>query len=93
MRAAKNQGSSLMRNAAVWCRIEAMRRPQRTTLTLELEDVEPIKGRMRAEHGPSREFVGWLGLAAALESVLAPLPGDRGAIESASRAGSASGER
>jgi hypothetical protein len=57
---------------------------QRKTFTLELEDTEPIEGRLRTESGPSREFVGWLGLAAALESVLAPLPGDRAAIESAS---------
>ncbi|HYU59422.1 MAG TPA: hypothetical protein VEK39_01570 [Solirubrobacterales bacterium] len=49
---------------------------QRKTFTLEFEDTEPIEGRLRAESGPSREFVGWLGLAAALESVLAPLPGD-----------------
>jgi hypothetical protein len=59
---------------------------QHKTFTLELEDTEPIEGRLRIESGPSREFVGWLGLAAALESVLAPLPGDRGAVESTSAA-------
>jgi hypothetical protein len=47
---------------------------QRKTFTLEFEDVEPIEGRLRADDGSSREFVGWLGLAAALESVVAPLP-------------------
>jgi hypothetical protein len=71
-----------------------MRTPQRKTFTLEFEDVEPIEGRLRAEDGPSREFVGWLGLAAALESVLAPLPGElgRGAIDSAGHAGAGGGD-
>jgi hypothetical protein len=65
-----------MRRAARWPTIVAMGDPQRKTFTLEFEDAEPIEGRLRAEDGPSREFVGWLGLAAALESVLAPLPDD-----------------
>ena len=68
-----------------------MRASQHKTFTLEFEDTEPIEGRLRADDGPSREFVGWLGLAAALESVLAPLPGDRGAVEPAG--GAASGVR
>jgi len=64
--------------------------PQRKTFTLEFEDAEPIEGRLQAENGPSREFVGWLGLAAALESVLAPLPGDE--LDAAGSAPGGSGE-
>jgi hypothetical protein len=55
-----------------------MRGERPTRLTLELDSaVEPIQGRMRGESGPSRHFVGWLGLAAALRGVLeepAPAP-------------------
>jgi hypothetical protein len=43
----------------------------RLQLTLELDSrTEPITGRMRAQRGPTRPFTGWLGLAAALGSVL-----------------------
>jgi hypothetical protein len=47
-------------------------------LTLELDcDSDPIGGRMLEEGGTSRPFVGWLGLASALGSVLVePPPGD-----------------
>jgi hypothetical protein len=52
-----------------------MRDRRRKRLTLELEpDAEPIEGRIREGRGPAREFVGWLGLAAALERVLGPGP-------------------
>jgi hypothetical protein len=41
-------------------------------LVLELHSQsEPIQGRMREESGTSHDFVGWLGLAAALRNVLA----------------------
>jgi hypothetical protein len=40
-------------------------------VTLELDSAaEPITGRMRDESGRSLPFAGWLGLAAALGSVL-----------------------
>jgi hypothetical protein len=46
-------------------------------LTLELDcESEPIGGRMLEEGGTSRPFVGWLGLASALGSVLVEPPGD-----------------
>jgi hypothetical protein len=76
-----------MRIRAFAVKISPVRDRRRKRLTLELEpDAEPIEGRIREGRGPAREFVGWLGLAAALESVFAPLPGDRSAVESASRA-------
>ena len=81
-----------MRSPPMWSTIGAMRAPQHRTFTLEFEDVEPIEGRLRPEDGPSREFVGWLGLAAALESVLAPLPGEGAAIEPAKGAGRGLGD-
>lgn len=49
---------------------------ERRNLRLELDpDSEPIAGRMRDERGASREFAGWLGLAAVLGGFLR----DRGA--------------
>jgi hypothetical protein len=58
-----------------------------TRLTLEVEQVEPISGRLLDERGHGRSFTGWLGLASALGSELpadgAPVPapgaGGRGA--------------
>jgi len=48
-----------------------MRGEKATRLTLELDSrSEPISGRMRDETGTSRAFSGWLGLAAALGSIL-----------------------
>jgi hypothetical protein len=42
-------------------------------LTLEIDsDADPISGRLSEHGGPSEEFVGWLGLARALERVLEP---------------------
>ena len=44
-----------------------------TRLTLELDAAtEPIQGRISEEGAASREFIGWLGLAAALGEVLKP---------------------
>jgi hypothetical protein len=43
--------------------------PRRVTLELD-SAAEPITGRMRDESGHSLPFAGWLGLAAALGSVL-----------------------
>lgn len=41
------------------------------TLTLEIDsDADPISGRLREGVGPGEQFVGWLGLARALERVL-----------------------
>jgi len=60
-----------MRSARVTGDGSGMASTQTTRLTLELDSVvEPITGRMRAEAGPSRHFVGWLGLAAALRGAL-----------------------
>ena len=47
----------------------------RKLLTLEVEPgTDPIQGLVREDDGAAREFVGWLGLAAALEAVIAPAP-------------------
>jgi hypothetical protein len=42
----------------------------RHTLTLEIDQTEPISGRLREGEGPDEEFAGWLGLAKALEHAL-----------------------
>jgi hypothetical protein len=48
-------------------------------LTLEIDaDSDPVAGRLSEGGAPGREFVGWLGLARALELVLEagePAPG------------------
>jgi hypothetical protein len=42
-------------------------------LTLEIEtESDPIAGRLSEGGGPGEEFVGWLGLARALELALEP---------------------
>jgi hypothetical protein len=43
----------------------------RRTLTLELEvsDADHVAGRLDDGHGHSTEFVGWLGLAGAIEAL------------------------
>jgi hypothetical protein len=48
------------------------------TLILEIDsDTDPVSGRLGEGTGPSVPFVGWLGLARALERVLdAPSPPD-----------------
>lgn len=45
----------------------------RRTLTLELEmpDDDHVAGRLADGHGNSTEFVGWLGLAGAIEALSA----------------------
>jgi hypothetical protein len=62
-------------------------RPQQRSFTLRLDvDDQHIAGRLEDESGRGREFVGWLGLARALESHLNtrttesehPPPGDTG---------------
>jgi hypothetical protein len=51
---------------------------ERTRVTVEFEsDSEPMSGRMLDEGGRSRPFTGWLGLAAAFESVLRKEPASR----------------
>jgi hypothetical protein len=46
---------------------------QRRVLTLEIDtDTDPIAGRLSERGAPGREFVGWLGLARALELALEP---------------------
>jgi hypothetical protein len=43
----------------------------RMILRLELEpDAEPIAGRLSGESGPAVAFIGWVGLAAAIEQAL-----------------------
>jgi hypothetical protein len=42
----------------------------RHTLTLEIDRAEPVTGRLREGEGTTEEFVGWLGLAKALERAL-----------------------
>lgn len=52
-----------------------MPRSPRTTLRLDVDlTCEPIEGEIQAPSGPAVPFVGWLGLAAALERA-APAPG------------------
>jgi hypothetical protein len=50
----------------------------RKRLTLDLDsEGEPIRGRIEEESGAARSFHGWLGLAAALGSVLSSRSPDR----------------
>ena len=61
-------------------------------LTLELDSVdEPISGRTLHDDGSSRPFVGWLGLARALQSVFANQP--RVPVTQAPPTGSTDGAR
>jgi hypothetical protein len=42
----------------------------RIALALEVDlDADPIEGELRPAEGPTRAFVGWMGLAAALEEI------------------------
>jgi hypothetical protein len=46
---------------------------RRRVLTLEIDsDSDPIAGSLSEGDAPGREFVGWLGLARALERALEP---------------------
>jgi hypothetical protein len=48
-----------------------MAEPTHVTLRLELEaDAEPIAGRLSAESGLAVAFIGWVGLAAAIEQAI-----------------------
>jgi hypothetical protein len=47
--------------------------PQQRTFTLRVNvEAEPIAGDLADEGGAAQEFIGWLGLASALEALLAP---------------------
>jgi hypothetical protein len=59
-----------LHSATIW----AMTNRAPTRLTLEVDEVEPIAGRLLDESGRGRSFAGWLGLADALGR---HLPGDR----------------
>jgi hypothetical protein len=52
----------------------------RQVLTLELEstDVDSLAGRLRDQDGHAADFVGWLGLAAAIECLTAAKTADQG---------------
>jgi hypothetical protein len=51
--------------------------PRPRTFTLVVDpDSEPIRGRLEDEHAFGRDFVGWLGLASALEVLLSAPDGD-----------------
>lgn len=50
---------------------ECMPDDRNVALRLDLQpDAEPIRGRIANETGEIREFVGWLGLANALERIV-----------------------
>lgn len=54
--------------------LDSMRKPSRHTLTLELEldgaeDADAIAGRLSDSAGHGTDFVGWLGLASAIETL------------------------
>jgi hypothetical protein len=67
----------------------AMGGEKATRLTLEFDSrTEPISGRMRDETGTSRAFSGWLGLAAALGSILRSRGSAGGAATRPQRVGS-----
>jgi hypothetical protein len=52
---------------------QASRRGRTRVLTLEIDaDSDPIVGRLSERGAPGQPFVGWLGLARALELVLEP---------------------
>jgi hypothetical protein len=53
-----------------------MRNPSRHTLTLELEvdTGDGVAGRLSDADGRGTDFVGWLGLASAIEAFSAPDP-------------------
>jgi hypothetical protein len=63
--------------------VETRRGETELILSIDL-DADPITGSLRAPHGPSRRFSGWIGLAATLETLRAdaakkprPTPDDR----------------
>jgi hypothetical protein len=68
-------------------RLQDVTEPQLRTFTLALDPAsEPICGRLEDEHAFGRDFVGWLGLAIALEVLLSATPEDDGpAPEAADR--------
>jgi hypothetical protein len=60
-----------MRSPLTASRLSPMAHHECMRLTLELDSrAEPITGRIGDESGQTRNFAGWLGLAAALGSVL-----------------------
>jgi len=63
--------------------VETRRGETEVILSIDL-NADPITGSLRAAHGPSRRFDGWIGLAATLEALRAdaakkqrPAPDDR----------------
>jgi hypothetical protein len=68
-----------MRSRAAALTLRAVTTTSRRTLTLELEDehADSIVGRLSNEAGEAIEFVGWLGLAGALDEALEGAPADR----------------
>lgn len=51
-----------------------MPRGERRRVTLDIAVGDPIEGRLQGEDGRARPFVGWIGLARALEEVLEQRP-------------------
>ncbi|MEV4421020.1 hypothetical protein AB0L40_13705 [Patulibacter sp. NPDC049589] len=47
---------------------------------LEIDEARPLSGRLREPDGPWRGFAGWIGLAGAIDGVLAEQP-ERDRIE------------
>jgi hypothetical protein len=43
---------------------------------LEIDEDQPLSGRLREPGGPWRAFAGWIGLAGAIDGVLGPAGGD-----------------
>lgn len=66
-----------MRSGRAGPRVHGVSPSARTTLRLAVDlTCEPIEGEVQAPTGPVLPFVGWLGLAAALERAV--LPGNDG---------------
>jgi hypothetical protein len=69
-----------MTSRAEPARLRSVAEPQLRTFALVVDTVsEPIRGRLEDENAFGRDFVGWLGLATALEALLsARAPGSDG---------------
>lgn len=62
-----------MRRGSAWRRVHRVPPSERTTLRLAVDlSREPIEGEVQAPTGPVLPFIGWLGLAAALERAVLP---------------------
>lgn len=51
-----------------------MTRREPCRLTLDVDGVDPIEGRLRGDDGRTRPFVGWIDLARGLEELLGQEP-------------------